>query len=238
MHDIDSEPPPIPNGEDGLAYLAARISSITPNTAATERSFSKFKSHHTISRNRLHHETVRKMTMVKDHILDMHGTARKRKHDELDPVIISSMPSAGPSTMTSEPEATANLLIEPLEYDDEENDLTHAFEEAVSGLEDEALAAPGESDETLDLMGHIDPSADEITTATQPLTIRISVPSHLASRSEHMLHFLFISPPFSSSTTSTTSVLDSFWKTAQEDLAAETRLHEQVFQTLQGSPIA
>ncbi|KAI0309211.1 hypothetical protein OF83DRAFT_1024938, partial [Amylostereum chailletii] len=57
-------PPSAPDGADGLAYLGAYLSSITPNTAATEREFSKFGVFHTPLRNRLSHDPVRKMTMV------------------------------------------------------------------------------------------------------------------------------------------------------------------------------
>jgi hypothetical protein len=53
------------NGIAGFVALAMRIVSIVPNTAATERLFSKFGIIHTKLRNRLHPDKVRKQVVVR-----------------------------------------------------------------------------------------------------------------------------------------------------------------------------
>ncbi|THU86689.1 hypothetical protein K435DRAFT_607976, partial [Dendrothele bispora CBS 962.96] len=70
------------NGVNGMVRLAMRILRIVPNSASTERVLSRFGSIHTKSRNRLHAEKVRSMTIVAQQIERTHGIASSSRYSK------------------------------------------------------------------------------------------------------------------------------------------------------------
>ncbi|THU82318.1 hypothetical protein K435DRAFT_691755, partial [Dendrothele bispora CBS 962.96] len=56
------------DGANGLVVLAMRIMSMVPNSASTERIFSRFGAVHTKARNRMSAEKTRKIVVLRTHI--------------------------------------------------------------------------------------------------------------------------------------------------------------------------
>ncbi|KAI0309443.1 ribonuclease H-like domain-containing protein, partial [Amylostereum chailletii] len=214
-------PPPPPDGADGLAYLGAYLMSITPNTASTEREFSKFGIIHTPLRNRLSHDTVRKMTMVN------HDTAQKypmpsrgeskRKHGEEEP-------------SRSEPQSTQGQQTDDSSAHDSVDPLSQTFNDVALNLMVEADDAPGVSDEVLDSMEAPEDLPSNTTPSQPSLSIRITIPPELSEKRAKMLRNLFSFPSRTSSFSAKASftVLDAFWEVANDDLTREQVLHETV----------
>ncbi|THU99524.1 hypothetical protein K435DRAFT_608724, partial [Dendrothele bispora CBS 962.96] len=92
------------DGANGLVVLAMRIMSMVPNSASTERTFSKFGAVHTKARNRMGFEKTRKIVVIDTHIARIHGVAPtyKRKRNEDAHEITNATTPAAFSTPTQD----------------------------------------------------------------------------------------------------------------------------------------
>ncbi|THU81342.1 hypothetical protein K435DRAFT_617015, partial [Dendrothele bispora CBS 962.96] len=61
------------DGANGMVCLAMRICSMVPNSAATERIFSRFGNVHTKTRNRMGAKKTRQIVILSNHIQGIHG---------------------------------------------------------------------------------------------------------------------------------------------------------------------
>ncbi|THU98904.1 hypothetical protein K435DRAFT_720273, partial [Dendrothele bispora CBS 962.96] len=93
------------NGANGMVRMAMRVLSMVPNSAPTERIFSRFGSIHTKIRNRLGAQKVRKMTILGTQIERTYGSAshHQKRNFGNDP-ITSSIPPTEQTSGVVQPE--------------------------------------------------------------------------------------------------------------------------------------
>jgi hypothetical protein len=226
---IDTPVPPPPNGADGLIYLAMCLASITPNTASTERVFSQFKILHSPRRNRLSHNLVRKMTMVKYAINQEHAAAShpKRKHGK---------------DVMAPPESTP-LFIETKDHHENALDMepSNGFRSTILDLIDDSNENPGISNEELNEIDRAQPDPDitgrpsGIHSSESQIVLHIPLDSAVRTKQSKMLRYLF--PRLESASVYTTSaqILDEFWSSAEADLSWEQTLHDNFTTTISNS---
>jgi hypothetical protein len=184
------------------------LASITPNTASTEREFSQFKLFHSPHRNRLSHHAVRKMTIVKQSVMQQYPRS-KRKLDEDMPSLspLRSSLSHSDSTTRSEHDMsnvnsdTFHNTIEDLIECDSGDPPVFAVEELIAASEDK--------------------------TGVSPVTLRIALQPEIMERKSKMLRYLFPRPDPGMDTASS-SILKDFWRVAEKDLSREQDLHDQL----------
>ena len=208
-----------PEGANGLVKFALRILSIVPNSAMTERFFSRLGIVQNKYRNRMHSERARKVVLIKAECDRIYGTGRShrpRHFGRTDPDSDSNSEDEQVLPTT----ATTNGPLATLEAEGASNTTTSAsFLELASELIASAEADDGEAPESDDEDVSEPPTLSTVASHDQsslPLPEGVPVPRSEALTLRHL--FRYPSNPLASSDE---NILAAFWNASKQNLEEE-----------------
>lgn len=207
------------NGPNGLVRLAMRVLSIVPNSAATERIFSKMGAVHTKARNRQHAEKVRKIVILKEDTNERWGVkARKRKFGDIEDV--SESPSTsdfteGTTTAATIPSSTNTSSTNTSATNAIAGEDTHSanFHTFAQELVEEAAA-----DDRIPV--------DSDSTNCSPTSTAHPLPNDISEKEGLLLRNLFFLPDSSARVPSSLVDLTAFWDRGAKNLETEVTYNE------------
>ncbi|THU84866.1 hypothetical protein K435DRAFT_869853 [Dendrothele bispora CBS 962.96] len=219
------------NGVNGMVRLAMRILSIVPNSASTERVLSRFGSIHTKSRNRLHAEKVRSMTIVAQQIERTHGIASSSRYSKQN--LGNDVDVTTPSPSPIVPSITATTV---------EDDIERALQEIDRQPKDndmsvENLPRHDDSCPDDDIMGDVEDTLQSFDAVAQELIENVSLDdseplyndeTQGIPESEYLLENLFRFPSSQSPQPASLVFMMEFWTKGEEVMRADIQLHEQL----------
>ncbi|THV00909.1 hypothetical protein K435DRAFT_656298, partial [Dendrothele bispora CBS 962.96] len=213
------------DGANGLVVLAMRIMSMVPNSASTERIFSRFGAVHTKAQNRMSAEKTRKIVVLRTHIDRKHRTAPnyKQKHnqarDEQD-----ILDATTPSNHTTEENNVENRLQTQLSnltlHDDGLDDDSESIEDEDAPLTPNSFPVPTFNEIAQELMD----AADEVENDADDSDSDSG--DDIGDEKDRLIQNLFDYPSLSDPDSQTFLFMTEFWRRGEATLRAEVELHK------------
>ncbi|THU90830.1 hypothetical protein K435DRAFT_910345, partial [Dendrothele bispora CBS 962.96] len=212
------------NGANGMVRLAMRILSMVPNSAPTEHVLSRFGAIHTKTRDRLHVQKVRKMTIVGQSIERKYGsTPRHSKQNSGTNEPNSTTPAPMASTTRNEEDDIERALCR-LDLDSGDSDLEEPATQAphTEGSDDDAVETVDGPDlltfdEITQEFINEDDSSDTEDSEEQP--------DRVIPEASYLLKNLFRYPSPNSPQPTSLSFMTDFWARGEAAMNADMELH-------------
>ena len=206
-------------GGSDIVRFAIRLFSIVPNSAGTERFFSRMGLVQTKHRNRLDSDKARKLVLVKANIDRMFGTGRSEQHRHFGHDIVSEDGSSSPLSDTialSQPEPSS-LAATPITTPPSAS----FSDELVQDAQDDSEPEPSDSEPDAELARVPREQSGRSNSIRRNASSQFnqSIPRSEALLLCHI--FDYPSTPLSTVSESPCCLLTSFWNCSKDTLGAE-----------------